>query len=554
MPRDDREQNFEKALSRGLRSSNAAPDKEGNDCLDAEILAAYHERLLDPEEMAQRKAHIVSCERCQEILAQLEATDTIPVEADRDLLLDQIVIDIPETETAPTGAIAEPVVNDRTETASAVPPVEAAAQSEVVPEPEAEPEIIRGAELMAASAAPSTPSDRADLARPSTLFPAAVKSTAPSSSTITFHPPRENRPKLVRFVALAGALAAGLVLWLVYRDRTQQFDLAQNRSASKLELPPQSPAPTPPAENKEAISPSQTPDSNATASNATPQKNAAAPPPSEPSPFKPASQPSANEADAVANALKDAKKTVDSAKELEQKSRRDVAPGFAGKSKRDESAAAGALAAPRVAPRNGPDTNAGKLEAANAPSIDSAIAAAKLPSGIPSPSPPARTRVSPSIVTDSTGGVAPPLQVSTSGQADAAFQPLNGRVGTILTPLSVPAPGGTTIWRIGQAGMIQRSGDSGATWSIQSSGVVTDLIAGSASSDQICWVVGRNGTILRTTNGGATWQKINSPSNVDLLSVFAINSNSATITDAAGRAYETTSSGARWARTTNVQP
>ncbi len=94
MPGNYRDQNFEKALAGSLRSSNAAA---GHDCLDAETLAAYHDRLLDPEEMAQRKAHIASCERCQEILAQLESTDGIAVEADRDLLLDQIVLELPET-------------------------------------------------------------------------------------------------------------------------------------------------------------------------------------------------------------------------------------------------------------------------------------------------------------------------------------------------------------------------------------------------------------------------------------------------------------------------
>src|SRR5262249_37498180 len=124
----------------------------------------------------------------------------------------------------------------------------------------------------------------------------------------------------------------------------------------------------------------------------------------------------------------------------------------------------------------------------------------------------------------------------------------SGRFITSLTPLSVPAPNGKTIWRIGQAGMIQHSTNGGVTWSIQPSGVVTDIIAGSAYSDQICWLVGRNGTILRTTNGGATWEKLTSPSSVDLLGVFAINGDSATITDAAGRAFETTSGGAHWTR------
>ena len=57
MPRDDREQNFDKALARHLGLSSAA---QGSDCLDAETLAAYHERLLDPEEMAHRKTHVDS--------------------------------------------------------------------------------------------------------------------------------------------------------------------------------------------------------------------------------------------------------------------------------------------------------------------------------------------------------------------------------------------------------------------------------------------------------------------------------------------------------------
>ncbi|MBV9885838.1 MAG: hypothetical protein JO119_04755, partial [Acidobacteria bacterium] len=206
MPRDDREQNFGKALARNLGSSSAA---QGNDCLDAETLAAYHERLLHPEEMAQRKTHIASCERCQEILAQLEATDAIPVEADRDLLLDQIVLDIPETEPAiPAPASPADATVPMTQAASTgaepAPPIEVPF-SEPPPQPVAEQEP----ELVAASAAaPSI-----DLSHPGTLFPSAAKS-APSSSTITFRTSRSERPRMVRFVALAGALAAGLIFWL----------------------------------------------------------------------------------------------------------------------------------------------------------------------------------------------------------------------------------------------------------------------------------------------------------------------------------------------------
>ena len=71
---DDRERNFEKALGRELRSGGAS----GLDCPDAEALAAYHERMLSPEEMAAQKSHIAACPHCQEILAMLEVTEAIP--------------------------------------------------------------------------------------------------------------------------------------------------------------------------------------------------------------------------------------------------------------------------------------------------------------------------------------------------------------------------------------------------------------------------------------------------------------------------------------------
>src|ERR1700675_61933 len=73
MPAEDRDRLFENALARHLRA-DAAGDSA---CLDPELLAAYHERMLAPDEMNVAEDHLVSCARCQEILAQLEATDTV---------------------------------------------------------------------------------------------------------------------------------------------------------------------------------------------------------------------------------------------------------------------------------------------------------------------------------------------------------------------------------------------------------------------------------------------------------------------------------------------
>src|SRR5262249_3663746 len=68
---------FEKALARHLRSE-AGPAQPAS-CADAETLAAYHERLLAPHELSAWKEPMAGGGLCKEILAQLEATDEIPV-------------------------------------------------------------------------------------------------------------------------------------------------------------------------------------------------------------------------------------------------------------------------------------------------------------------------------------------------------------------------------------------------------------------------------------------------------------------------------------------
>jgi hypothetical protein len=75
MPADDREQQFERALAQHMR--NASPDAA---CPDAETLAAYHERTLSLEEMAQWKEHIAGCDRCRESLALVEQSEHVAAE------------------------------------------------------------------------------------------------------------------------------------------------------------------------------------------------------------------------------------------------------------------------------------------------------------------------------------------------------------------------------------------------------------------------------------------------------------------------------------------
>ena len=130
--------------------------------------------------------------------------------------------------------------------------------------------------------------------------------------------------------------------------------------------------------------------------------------------------------------------------------------------------------------------------------------------------------------------------------------PLSGRSYTALLTLAndaravtIAAPHGSTRWRIGAAGIIARSKDAGAHWTLQPSGVISDLLAGSATSKKICWIVGRAGTILRTTDGGAHWLKVPPPIADDFASVFAVSARQATVSPAHGT-YQTVDGGATW--------
>src|SRR5260370_12339483 len=90
MAPDERDRSFDKALARHLRS--AAPAGEGarlpeapashtGACPDSEALAAYHERSLLPEQLNSLKEHILGCANCQTVLSHLETTDEISLQA-----------------------------------------------------------------------------------------------------------------------------------------------------------------------------------------------------------------------------------------------------------------------------------------------------------------------------------------------------------------------------------------------------------------------------------------------------------------------------------------
>ncbi len=117
----------------------------------------------------------------------------------------------------------------------------------------------------------------------------------------------------------------------------------------------------------------------------------------------------------------------------------------------------------------------------------------------------------------------------------------------VSNPSLISPPGSNVIWHAGRAGLIEFSSDGGSSWSRQSSGVLVDLLTGSAPSEKVCWIVGRVGAILRTTDGGAHWSVSHSPLNEDLGGIRAVDALHATIWNLRHTVtFETSDGGATW--------
>jgi hypothetical protein len=118
----------------------------------------------------------------------------------------------------------------------------------------------------------------------------------------------------------------------------------------------------------------------------------------------------------------------------------------------------------------------------------------------------------------------------------------------IANPRLISPPGSSVVWRAGRSGLIEFSKDGGSSWSRQTSGVLVDLLTGSAPSDQVCWIVGRAGAILLTTDAGAHWKVVQSPLAEDLGGARASDALHATIWNARlTKSFQTSDGGLTWA-------
>ena len=77
---ESRNRRREEALARRLGEALDQTAMRGTElCPDAELIAAYNERALGPEETAQCEEHFVACSRCRKILAVLAASVDTPL-------------------------------------------------------------------------------------------------------------------------------------------------------------------------------------------------------------------------------------------------------------------------------------------------------------------------------------------------------------------------------------------------------------------------------------------------------------------------------------------
>ena len=113
-------------------------------------------------------------------------------------------------------------------------------------------------------------------------------------------------------------------------------------------------------------------------------------------------------------------------------------------------------------------------------------------------------------------------------------------------PALIATPDSSIVWRILKGRDIQRSQDSGTTWTTQTTVPDVQLSSGACPTTTVCWVVGSGGSVLRTTDG-QSWQRIPFIETTDLVVVTASNPDTVVVTAKDGRRFSTRDAGKSWA-------
>ena len=113
--------------------------------------------------------------------------------------------------------------------------------------------------------------------------------------------------------------------------------------------------------------------------------------------------------------------------------------------------------------------------------------------------------------------------------------------------LAVHAASANVVWIAGEDGVLLRSTDGGATWSLRDSGSTRHLRA-VARAANTGWAVGDGGTVLRSSDGGQSWTAQNTGSVQQLRGVAVLDAQHAWAVGDGGLVLVTSDSGASWSQ------
>lgn len=571
---EDRDQLFEQALVRHLRAGGAAESV----CLDPETLAAYHERMLSPEEVVSAKSHIVSCAHCQQVLAQLEATETLNEVHDTEQA------DVPTLVAAGVSVEAHP--KPVSLASKSLAPREAS--SKVVAIPRKKYFSLRWAAPAGAVAAVLLlwigfrESAMKSVAPASSVQVAENRQQAPASpakeESKDLAPPKEMEkqkaggPSADRLNEATRSLPPAAAPSL--RDEKKDYAVAGKLEAQDKRL-------TPDREYRAQTRPGMAGGPSAAAAQA--QANNA---------LQRADQGVVGGAAQMAEA---APAPTDLDRVEPQKNQ----PAMAARSARANGLAKPIPAPPPPAPKSISSRLRGTVTDPSGAAVAGASVELKSANGAPVASTstdgsgtyfltdvaPGNYQLelqSPGFKTGSLTGVNIAagenvvngrLEVGTSSETvEVTAQPVvvtsqaaemtaaPERKGRNLQALllassglqTVSSPDGKAVWKFGETGQILHSANAGKDWTAQVSGVSAKLLAASAPSTKVCWIAGAAGTLLLTSDGGKHWQRVAVPIAGDLGGVHAPDAKHASIWDASNRqSYETSDGGKTWKQTAN---
>jgi hypothetical protein len=503
MGHEDRERKFEQALARHLRGDGAGARNEAEAradtrnetgasvaCPDAETLAAFHEGVLSSSEMDTAREHVDGCSRCQQVLLLLEATDEIPsqVEMENELKM------------------REPVVS-----------------------------------------AGGLYADDAAIQKPSATIAGQPKPALKTPMDIS----HGRGFKALRWAAPAGAIAAGLLIWIVVREgkiqtpsHSENVQVAQEQPSNERLAPPALPPvpASPPAEHFAKSKPLNEPRKDNAVTRQRDAESAAA---REQKPFTPNLKAKSASRGVVASNSSSTVPTGNS-------------PANAPMGARDLSNLIALAPAPKVETESAKQST-DTVSACAAP-IDTSSADLSKQSAVPAP--PASSGAA-ANATDKKAGAIPSqtvvldcpvaLLVPTERMAtpDKLYEPSLETRGKTAPSRKIVAPGGMVLWRLGAKGQIERSVDGGTSWAQQRSGVKSELLAGSAPSESVCWIIGHAGTILKTSDGGVHWSKVAWANPGEITGIQAFDAMHAVVyggTEVMPSRFATNDGGATWFR------